>query len=98
MACTPLFEKGRAVGVICIRGPKPRPRKCGFCGRLGVAELLCDAELERVRYPRKDGSTTCDAPICDRCAVQIGPDRHLCPRHREQTRALATAPQQGELF
>lgn len=45
-----------------------------------MSTFLCDHELE-------DGKT-CDAPLCPEHAQQIGPDRHLCPRHaREPQRA-----------
>lgn len=49
-----------------------------------ISTFLCDFELE-------DGKT-CDAPLCPEHARQVGPDRHLCPRH-----ALA-ADAQPELF
>jgi hypothetical protein len=44
---------------------------CKVCGL--AAENLCDFEVS----PGK----TCDVPICERCAIQIGPDAHLCPSH-----------------
>lgn len=45
-----------------------------------LSSFLCDYELV-------DGGT-CDAPLCPEHAQQIGPDRHLCPRHaREPQRA-----------
>lgn len=39
----------------------------------GISTLLCDHQL--------DDGTTCDAPLCAEHAVEIGPDKHLCPRH-----------------
>ena len=32
---------------------------------------------------------TCDAPLCGRCAVRVGPDRDQCPSHRSATFAAA---------
>lgn len=43
---------------------------------LGMATLLCDFELP--------GGGTCDRSICACCAVQVGPNRHLCPFHSMQ--------------
>ncbi|MEY5100128.1 MAG: hypothetical protein RJA36_2847 [Pseudomonadota bacterium] len=34
---------------------------------------LCDFRLP--------SGATCDMPLCAEHATQIGPDRHLCPRH-----------------
>lgn len=29
---------------------------------------------------------TCDAPVCEQHAVQVGPDRHYCQRHAKEPR------------
>lgn len=75
MACTP-FTIGEAHGFICNRGRRRLPA-CSVpgCGRL--APYLCDAPV--ARPGRK--SQTCDAKLCDTCAVAQGPDRHFCPPH-----------------
>jgi hypothetical protein len=67
MPCTP-FSIGGARGFICTRRPRPR---CA-CGT--PASLQCDA-------PTKRRSGTCDRHLCTACAVEVGPDRHLCPTH-----------------
>jgi hypothetical protein len=54
----------------------------GLCG--AMAPLLCD-------YPV--GKRTCDAPLCESHATQVGPDRHYCPRH-----AAGEPPPQADLF
>ena len=51
---------------------------------MAISGVLCDFELE---------SGTCDAPLCEEHAHQVGPDRHLCPRH-----AAARAAAEPELF
>lgn len=43
---------------------------------LAISSFLCDHE-------NSDGKT-CDAPLCPDHAHQVGPDRHLCPRHAAQ--------------
>lgn len=48
--------------------------KCAHCGYLG--DLLCD-------YPVGRGKT-CDLPLCEICARQIGNDQHLCSIHFAQ--------------
>jgi len=46
---------------------------------MAMSAFLCDWPV--------DGST-CDAPLCEEHAHQVGADRHYCPRHRaEQLRA-----------
>ena len=65
MRCTRV-QVGSTSAIVCSR--TPRKRRCCAC-RL-PAELLCDAVK---------GGGTCDAPLCTRCAVVIGRDRHRCP-------------------
>lgn len=56
-------------------GPKTVSMRC-----CAISTTLCDWPLE--------GGGTCDAPLCNDHAQEIGPDRHLCPLH---------APRQSEL-
>lgn len=41
---------------------------------MAISSVLCD-------FPLESGGT-CDAPLCEEHAHQVGPDRHLCPIHR----------------
>lgn len=50
-----------------IPGGKPEVR----C--MAISTLLCD-------WPVDGG--TCDAPLCEEHAHQVGPDRHYCRAHR----------------
>lgn len=62
---------------------KKRPAPAPCCGRIAVgagtqrcmamSTLLCDHPLET--------GGTCDAPLCEEHANEIGPDRHLCGLH-----------------
>jgi hypothetical protein len=61
-------------GVAIICGGPHRTKFCA-CGR--VASLECDWKVKT----RKSG--TCDAPICAKCALQVGPDKHLCRAHQK---------------
>lgn len=49
-------------------GPTTVTQRC-----MAISTLLCD-------WPVDGG--TCDAPLCDEHAHQVGPDRHLCRAHR----------------
>ena len=60
------------------RAPDPTARD-GVCR--GIGSLLCDA-------PVNEAGDTCDMPLCVACATEIGPDRHLCPKHRDQAELL----------
>lgn len=50
--------------------------KCA-CG--ARASLLCDW----IVAPKK----TCDAAVCDRCALEVAKEKHLCQKHQEEYRA-----------
>ena len=65
-----VFGNTKIKGIICIRGGK----RCMNCGK--YAPLLCDYLLRG----KKKGQT-CDQPICERCAREIGPNKHYCPAH-----------------
>jgi hypothetical protein len=58
----------------------PRPRRCAHCDRR--ARKLCDYVI----YPMPlsnpaRGPRTCDKPLCDMCAVRVGPNVDYCPDH-----------------
>lgn len=80
-------EMGRSIGmaITCSRGE--RTKKCKQCGER--AELLCDFELGGTKRGK-----TCDAPLCRRCAIEVGPDRHLCRPHDAIERANASSADQ----
>ena len=60
---------GDGFAIVCT-GSRPAQRcRCGQ-----AATLQCDWKIGLGR--------TCDAYICDRCAQQVGPDKHLCGEHR----------------
>lgn len=84
MTCTPFTLPGGGSGFICSRGPRPR---CA-CGT--VATLQCDA-------PSKRRSGTCDKHLCEACATEVGPDKHLCSTHAQAVEQHAPAAA-GEVF
>jgi hypothetical protein len=92
MPCTP-FTLGTARGFICTRGQRPR---CA-CGK--PATLQCDA-------PTKRKSGTCDRHLCAGCAVEVGPEKHLCQGHaaaaeqqqRQEHEPTPMEPWQAGLF
>ena len=51
-------------------GPHCSDHRCG-----DVGTLLCD-------FPVGNGKT-CDKPICESHATEIGPDTHYCPAHAQ---------------
>lgn len=57
--------------IIC--GGRKRAQYCA-CGR--ASKFLCDWKVAG----KKSG--TCDKPICERCALNVAPDRDLCPEHQ----------------
>lgn len=81
MACERVQLPGGGFAIVCgtraSRGQRAQDRcKCGQ-----RATHLCDWKVPE----RKSG--TCDAPICDTCALSPAPEKDLCPTHAEAFRA-----------
>lgn len=52
-------------------------RPCSSCGASVLDGKLCDFPVKKAG--RK--SETCDRFCCDKCAVNVGPDRDYCAPH-----------------
>lgn len=77
-------EKRPTISVfVCDRGDR-RLGRCGCPGCFERTSVLCDFELRG----KKTGKT-CDARLCLKHAVPVGPDRHLCPAHAKVTGVAA---------
>lgn len=80
VTCKPFVVRdatGKVVGggFACSRGSSlDRLRKFCGCGR--PATRLCDYPL---RGPKS--GKTCDAPLCERCAIAVGADQDFCQPH-----------------
>jgi hypothetical protein len=59
------------VAHICTRGSRNPIKACVKCS--AISTKLCDFKLPNRR--------TCDKPLCDRCAVNVGPNKDYCPDH-----------------
>jgi hypothetical protein len=85
--CVPFITTdGQGGGYITM--DRPRRRRCRTCDAIG-AELSCDFPTPKAK------KKTCDAPICEGCAREVGPNLHHCPRHREQP-AAPSGPMPGK--
>lgn len=60
---------GGARAIVC------GPRRAPVCACGARATLQCDWRTGKDR--------TCDAFICEDCALEPAPDKHLCRRHAE---------------
>lgn len=58
-------------GVAIVKHAAPRRRKCD-CG--AYSAFQCDWKM--------GGEKTCDRHLCAEHALQVGPDKHLCPDHQ----------------
>lgn len=69
MPCV-VMPVGEGVAIVCSRGGGAKP--CVSCGQIGTKR--CD-------YPRrpKPSRAMCNAWICDKDAVHVGPDLDWCP-------------------
>lgn len=75
MHCTVIKNnEGHPIGMIC-RGSRTPRRLCKFC-QVEFARKLCDFDTGRGK--------TCDAPMCDKCATEVGTDRDYCPDHKHE--------------
>lgn len=70
--CSKINLPGGGVAIVCSRGRRDQVQHCCGCG--GVATLQCDWKVGK--------GLTCDSWICSGCAKEVGPDKHLCPRHQ----------------
>jgi len=63
---------------------------CPFCKRR-MATLLCDCPTSAIKTTLefKEHRLTCDRPICENCATEIGNDVHFCPRCMKRLVKLA---------
>lgn len=68
------------VASVRFAGSRPKPKKCAWCDKMSTK--LCDYRLSpaaQVTHVR-----TCDAPMCAEHATPVGPDRDLCPNHKDR--------------
>lgn len=70
MPCS-LIKLPGGIGAIVCTG-RTRTKRC-FCR--APAPFLCDWKV--------GANATCDAPICADHALEVAPEKHLCPRHQE---------------
>lgn len=86
MPCRKLTDKdGSYLGHVCSRGTSRSSAKpCVYCGR--ASSKLCDFPVIR-----KGKKTTCDAALCDKCALQgVSADVDFCrPHHKLAAEAYA---------
>jgi len=78
--CEHLDLGGGNRAIIC--GTKAKV--CRFC-RKRFAKFLCDWKI-----PGGNGKT-CDAPMCRSCAINVGPEKDLCPPHAKAWHAWKRA-------
>lgn len=83
MPCTPFTLPNGARGFICSRTPRPR---CA-CGN--PATLQCDA-------PTRRSTGTCDRHLCERCAIEVGPELHLCQAHADRAPGVVQTAQDAQ--
>ena len=74
MKCTHV-QVGGVHAIVCSSGGRGyRPHRCSECGRALSATLQCDWKVGEGK--------TCDAWLCKLCALEVGPDKHLCRAHQ----------------
>lgn len=82
MNCEAMQLPGGGTAFVCRgRTVRRQTKPCRVCGK--ESTKLCDFPTRGAR-----NKTTCDAPLCDGCAVSIGPDSDLCPTHAKFWKAI----------
>jgi hypothetical protein len=74
---------GKIVGIICGNFPEVKPCNCGK-----PMQFLCDWKIGKHANGRRK---TCNAPICSEHALEVGPNKHLCPEHQKAWREWQAA-------
>jgi len=82
MPCTRVRLDNGSVAIVCTSGRGKRYEKlCETC--MCAATLLCDWKVGK----KANGhAKTCDQAMCSAHATEVGPDKHLCPRHAQAWR------------
>lgn len=60
------------------RAPVQREGRTCYC--MGIGSLLCDFPV---------GEATCDMPLCTEHGIEVGKDRHYCPKHKAEADSAA---------
>ena len=79
MPCRPIAIDGKVVGIACSRGRGKLPEPCSTPGCARPHTKLCDYPLVPLEFGKEP--RTCDAKLCDRCAVHVGPNTDYCRPH-----------------
>src|SRR5688572_15458157 len=74
MTCTKISIGDGVSVTLCTRG-SPSRAPCGVCKQARHTKL-CDFPLKGKKLGK-----TCSRKLCDRCVVNVGPDRDLCATH-----------------
>lgn len=75
MACTNLPLPGGGFAIVC--GPRGRAANCYRHKR--ASKFQCDWKLE---HASGETPPTCDRYLCASCALEVAPEKHLCPEHQ----------------
>lgn len=70
---------------------------CIKCG--DISTKLCDAVVREVMVGVATTQGTCDAPLCDHCALPwlpAAPDKDVCPHHAQSIREAVEAAKERE--
>lgn len=91
------------MGKVIVCGLRATKKFC-HCGR--AAAFLCDWKVRAgIHLVSGHETKTCDRPLCRTHAVEVAPEKHLCPEHNKAWQAWKRAksaqgfvPEQQNLF
>lgn len=89
MTCERIPMPGGLTAIVC-RGRGRRPKKCAWCSEASLFQ--CDWKMS--------AGGTCDLHLCADHALEVGPEKHLCPTHQRAFEAWQAkrAERQPELL
>jgi hypothetical protein len=76
--CVSVPVPGGGTAIVRMSGKPPAP--CAFCNRPHTK--LCDAAVTRESLLKGHEHGTCDARLCDKCAISSG-NYDFCPIHKD---------------
>jgi len=79
MNCQRIKLPGGATAIVC--GARAKLTPCAHC--CVVSTLVCDWKI--------GAGKTCDRPLCAECALEVAPNKHLCPEHQAAWRRWRAA-------
>jgi len=89
----PFYRVNGMVMHIKFGGRRKPPAPCVAKVQESTGTMVCCCDISSYLCDWKVGESTCDAPLCENHAHQVGRNRHFCPKHHAEH--THQSPQRG---